>query len=314
MNPYYNQNFFSFFKVLFGRLGSILSGDVLQSDEIQIIVLALVALSGAIIGAFLVLKRMTMIANSLSHTLLIGIAFVFWISFHYGSEVSMTALMIASLVMAFITVGLTRFLINVLNLKEDAATGLVFTSLFSLGIIFVTLLTRSGHVGMESVVGNVDALVQADIQPVLIVAFLNVAIFTFLFKEFKLTSFDPLYARFLGFSPLFFDSVILALTALTLISSFRAVGVIMVLCFLTAPVLSARFFFKRLYSLILYAGFIGVATSIVAVALSRHLLSENNLAVSTSGLTVLLLALVFLIHSQWFLFYRSIRRKSPRLT
>lgn len=312
MNPYYDQNFFSFFKVLFSRIPALFLGEELQSDEIQIIVLSLVALSGALIGAFLVLKRMTMIANSLSHTLLIGIAFVFWFSFHFGSEVSMKALMIASLVMAFITVGLTKFLINILNLKEDAATGLVFTSLFSIGIIFVTLLTRSGHVGMESVVGNVDALIQADIQPVLIVSLLNIAIFTFLFKEFKLTSFDPLYARFLGFSPLFFDSIILALTALTLISSFRAVGVIMVLCFLTAPVLSARFFFKKLYSLILYAIFLGVSTSIISVALSRHLLSEFNLAISTSGLTVLFLTVVFFIHSQWFLYCRSFRKKLPQ--
>jgi len=298
MNPYYEQNFFSFFKVLLLRIPAIFSGAPLESDEIQIVVLSLVALSGALLGAFLVLKKMTMIANSLSHTLLIGIAFVFWLSFQYGSEVSMKALMIASLAMAFLTVGLTRFLINVLNLKEDAATGLVFTSLFSMGIIFVTLLTRSGHVGMESVVGNVDALIQADIQPVLIVSLINIAVFAILFKEFKLTSFDPLYAKFLGFPPLLFDSIILGLTALTLIASFRAVGVIMVLCFLTAPVLSARFYFKRLYSLILYAIFLGVATSIISVALSRHLLTEFNLAVSTSGLTVLLLALVFLIHCQ----------------
>ncbi|MFN4174339.1 MAG: metal ABC transporter permease [Parachlamydiaceae bacterium] len=99
-----------------------------------------------------------------------------------------------------------------------------------------------------------------------------------------------------------------------MISSFRAVGVIMVLCFLTAPVLSARFFFKRLYSLILYAGFLGVIISIVAVALSRHLLSINNLAVSTSGLTVLLLTLVFLIHALVFQLYKPRRTRSPQTT
>lgn len=312
MNPYYNENFFSFFKVLFSRLPALFTGSPLESDEIQIAVLSLVALSGALLGAFLVLKKMTMIANSLSHTLLIGVAFVFWLSFNYGGEVSLTALMIAALVMAFLTVGLTRFLIEVLHLKEDAATGLVFTSLFSLGIIFVTLLTRSGHVGMESVMGNVDALIQDDIKPVFFVTLLNIGVFGLLFKEFKLTSFDPLYAKFLGFSPLFFDSVILGLTALTLIASFRAVGVIMVLAFLTAPVLSARFFFKRLYSLILYAIFLGVGTSIAAVALSRHLLSEQGLAVSTSGLTVLLLSLVFLMHLGGYRYGRSSQKQVPQ--
>lgn len=301
MNPYYNLDFFSFMKVFFQRLMTLQIFDP-AADEIQIIVLSLVALSAVFTGTFLVLKKLTMLANSLSHTLLVGIAFVFWISFKEHGSISMGPLMIASLIMAFITVFLTRFMIQTLGLKEDAATGLVFTSLFALGLVMVNLLTRSSHVGIEAVMGNVDALQLADIFPIFLVTLLNATLFTLFFKGFKVVAFDPLFAEFLGFSILFFDYLLLSLTALSLISSFRAVGVLMVLAFLTAPVLAAKFHVKKLTHLICYAAFLGVITSLVAVALSRHLLTVRDLSVSTAGLAVILLAAIFVLHAAFKLF------------
>lgn len=305
MNPYFGQNFFSFWVVFFKRLFTF-DFFPLASDEVQMAVLALSALSSALIGTFLVLKKMTMVANSLSHTLLIGIAFVFWIYAGSGN-VPFWALMVAALFMAFITVGLIHFFINSLRLKEDAATGLVFTSLFAMGILFVTLLTRSGHVGVEAVTGNVDALTPQDLFPVFIIALVNTFVFFLFFRGFKLVAFDPLYAQFLGYRILLFDAVLLSLTALTLITSFRAIGVLMILAFLTAPILSGRLFIKRLAPLVLYSIFLGVFISLISVALARHLLTVYDLAVSTSGLTVLLLTIAFLLHVAAYYYKRKSR-------
>lgn len=300
MNPYYNQDFLSFLALFIKRVFTLEILN-LQPDEIQIVVLSLVAISAVLTGSFLVLKKLTMLANSLSHTLLVGIAFVFWFSLGSGEPVSMWALMAASLGMAFITVGLTRFMIYSLDLKEDAATGLVFTTLFALGLVCVNLLTRSSHVGIEAVTGNVDALQLADVMPIFWITCLNALIFFLFYKSFKIISFDPLYAQFLGFSILIFDYLLLSLTALSLIASFRAVGVLMVLAFITAPVLSARFIMKRLSHLIFYALFLGLVTSFLSVALSRHLLTVHSLSVSTAGLTVILLTIVFVLHAFYWL-------------
>ena len=85
------------------------------------------------------------------------------------------------------------------RLQEDASTGLVFTSLFAIGIALVTLLTRSAHLGTEVVMGNVDALQREDCVLVFIVLGLNIVLCTLFFKEYKMTTFDPGLAKALGF-------------------------------------------------------------------------------------------------------------------
>lgn len=81
-NPYHGQTFWGFFVELAKRLGALTTGqlsfDQLVSDEIQVFVLIGVAISSALVGTFLVLRRMTMLANSLSHTILMGIVLAFF--------------------------------------------------------------------------------------------------------------------------------------------------------------------------------------------------------------------------------------------
>ena len=81
MNPYWGQNFFGFFAVLFQRLTGQLPLSQLASDEVQLLVLMGVALATVLLGSFLTLKKMTMMANSLSHTTLLGIVIAYLIFF-----------------------------------------------------------------------------------------------------------------------------------------------------------------------------------------------------------------------------------------
>ncbi|NGX51657.1 MAG: hypothetical protein K1060chlam2_01530, partial [Chlamydiae bacterium] len=83
--------------------------------------------------------------------------------------------------------------------------------------------------------------------------------------------------------------------ALTAIGAFRAIGAFLFLAFLVAPVLTARFFVCRLKSLILLACGVGTAAVFISVALSRHLLTTYQMALSTSGLSSVILGLFFLI-------------------
>ena len=216
-NPYHGKNLWGFLLIFIQRIVGFFTGQLsfqdLASDEIQVFVLMGVAISSALVGTFLVLRRMTMLANSLSHTILMGIVFAYFLSMAPASAdseqgahaVSMQMLLLASLFMGLLTTFLTEFLTKTGKLQEDASTGIVFTSLFALGVILVTMLTRDAHIGTEAVMGNADALHRDDLFWVYVIAGLNLFLFILFFKEFKLTTFDPGLAYALGFSPLLFQ-------------------------------------------------------------------------------------------------------------
>lgn len=303
MNPYSGLTFFEFLAQLMIRFGQLITGQIsysqLVSDEIQVLVLMGVAASSALVGSFLVLRKMTMLANSLSHTILLGIVMAFVLtrddSLGHQHSLNIQVMLLASLVMGLLTAFLTEFLTNTVRLQEDASTGLVFTSLFALGIILVTVLTRNAHIGTEVVMGNVDALHIDDLKLIFIILFLNIFLFVLFFKEFKITTFDPALAKAFGFSTTFFNYLLMVQVSATSIGAFRAVGVLMVLAFITGPVLSARLLTHDLKRMLFLAVFLGVLASVIGVALSRHLLSAFGLAFSTGGLVVCVIIVIFLL-------------------
>jgi manganese/zinc/iron transport system permease protein len=193
-NPYWNSGFFEFFGILFSRAAEFLSGvEVMPaSDEIQLAVLSAVALSCGLLGPFLVLKRMTMFANSLSHTILLGIvlAFLFAARLWGGEMFSPSTLMLGSLVAALLTAAITEGLTRLFRLSEDASVGLVFSALFALGILLVTLYTRDVHLGVEAIMGNSDALQSGDFKFASLLAILNLAVFIVFYRQFKISAFS----------------------------------------------------------------------------------------------------------------------------
>ncbi len=296
-NPYYGQTFWGFLLLFFRRLGALLTGELsweqLASDEIQVLVLIGVAISSALVGTFLVLRRMTMLANALSHTILMGIVLAYFFMRLSGpleetghSFVPIEAMLVASLLMGFLTTFLTEFLTKTMKLQEEASVGLVFTSLFALGVILVTILSRDAHIGTEAVMGNADALHVQDLKWVYVIVALNLLLFIGFFKEFQLTTFDPGLAQALGFSSFFFNYLLMAQVSATTMVSFRAVGVLLVLAFMTGPPLAARLLTQRLKTLLVWAVGLGGLSCLLGVALTRHLLTVYGVALSTSGVVV----------------------------
>ena len=310
INPYWGQDFFGFFITLFKRITGSLPLDKLPSDEVQLLALIGISFACALIGVFLNLKKMTMLANSISHTVLLGIVLAYVITFSLSSEfnIDIQTLLLASLLTAFLTTFLTQLFTNVFKLQEDASIGLVFTTLFAIGVVLVTVFTRNLHIGIEAVMGNIDALDPHDLKLVGMVAGLDLLVIVLCFKEFKITAFDPALARSLGISPSIFGHLLMLLTAATCIGAFRAVGVLLVLAFLVGPVLMARLCTNHLKTLIWLACFLGIACSILGVALSRHFLSFYHVPLSTAGLVVTLMGLAYLVILAIFL--RSSRKST----
>ncbi len=280
-------------------MGAFAVGDLalkqLASDEIQVLALGGVAISSALVGSFLLLRRMIMLANSLSHTILVGIVLAFFLSSLKGqSGASMGLLLISALACSFFTVFLTEFLVKKARLQEDASTGLVFTTLFALGIILVTILTRNAHIGTEAVMGNADALHRSDLFWIAIVACCNALLIALFYKEYLLTTFDPGLASAIGISPLVFNYFLMGQVSFTTITSFRAVGVLLVLAFMTGPPLAARLWTNRLGWMLAAACAFGLAASLFGVALTRHILTTHGVALSTAGVVVCAILALYL--------------------
>lgn len=307
VNPYTGLGFFSFLWQFLVRMFQWATGQInacdFASDEVQILVLVGVATSSALVGTFLILKRMSMLANALSHTILLGIVVAYLMMLpnehgHYQS-LNITAMMMAAVVMGVITAFLTQFLTTVTRLQEDASTGIVFTTLFAIGIILVTLLTRNAHIGTEVVMGNVDALRLGDCRLVYTILAFNIVLFSLFFKEYKIVAFDSALARSLGISTFFFNYLLMVQVSATCIGAFRAVGVLMVLTFITGPVLAARLLTYDLRQLLSVSVGIGAISSIIGVAWSRHLLTYYGLALSTGGLVVCVIVALYVVLIAW---------------
>ncbi len=164
MSIYWGKSFFQFFVVFFSRIVPLIQGKVaLQPDEIQLISLSLVSAVCGLLGVFLVVRKMAMVANAITHTVLVGIMVVVIASFYItGAKINLMegginplTLLGASLVTSFLTMFLIDFFSNKLMAQRDVSIGLVFSFLFALGIILATIFTRSTHIGTDVITGNI---------------------------------------------------------------------------------------------------------------------------------------------------------------
>ena len=286
MNPYWDQTFFSFFWIFLKRIGS-----PLVADEIQILTLSCIAICCGILGPLLVLKKSTMLANSLSHTILLGLVITTLLT--TVSIPPLAHLLLGALISALLTAAATGLLTRYCRLQEDASIGLTFTVLFAVGILFVTLFTRDVHLGVEAVLGNVDLLRIDDLILSVSLVCANALLIFFFFWPLQIALFDFSFARAIGIRGTLFHGFLLFTTAATCIGAFRAVGVLLVLSFLVMPYLIARLFSNKLHLLLFLTPAIGVAVSFIGVALSRHFLTVMGIPLSTGGLIATVLALFY---------------------
>jgi manganese/zinc/iron transport system permease protein len=299
MNPYWGQSFWEFLLTLGKRVGKGLQGEIglqdLATDEVQILVLILIACSASLIGIFLILRRMTMLANALSHTILLGIVLTLLLFQNMTGTFDLKFLTVAALITGALTTFTTEWVHKGLRLQEDASIGLIFTTFFALGIIGVSLFFRHAHLGIETVMGNVDALHLEDLKLAFYLFLFNLVITGGLFQRYTLFTFDPHLARNFGLPLVFLGHLMMIQTAATAIGSFRALGVFLFLCLLVVPSLTARLFTSRLKGVIFIASLIGIGAAIFSVALSRHFLSVYQISFSTGGLMSITLGACFLI-------------------
>ena len=232
---------------------------------------SLVAISCGILGCFLVLRRLAMVGDAISHAILPGIVIAYLLS---GSRDSLVMLFGAALI-GLVTVFLIQWFQNS-GIPSDASIGVVFTALFSVGVILVSLYTRQIDLDLDCVLFGEIAFVpfdrlivgSVDIGPrafwgLLLCFLLEATIITLFYKQFKICSFDPALAAALGIPVAFFHYVLMGLVSVTTVASFESVGAILVVGLLVVPPATAYLLTDRLHVMILLSAFIGVLSTVL---------------------------------------------------
>ncbi len=295
LNTYTGKGFFEFFITLFQRVfsGQILAKGLL-SDELQLAVLGFVALSASLLGVLVTLRKKAMLANALSHTALVGVIAAFLIL--GGSfKLSLPVLGLAAFMSAALTVGASFALERFFSLRSEGAIGLAFTTLFSLGILLATLFTKSTHIGLETVMGNADALHSDDLAFSSALFLVCGSVIALFYHKLKITTFDSKFASILGFRTGFYEIIILGLLSAVVMGGFRCVGVVMVLAYLAIPPSIARLFCTRFHTSLIVSSVSALFSVFIGVALSRAALSNFALPLSTGGVCTCTLSVFFVL-------------------
>ncbi|TFE24260.1 metal ABC transporter permease [Cohnella luojiensis] len=231
---------------------------------------ALVASCCGILGCFLILRRMALVGDAISHSVLPGIVIAFLIS---GSRDSFFMLFGAAII-GFVTVFLIQMFQNS-GVQSDASIGVVFTSLFAVGVLLVSLNAKHVDLDLDCVLYGEIAYVQwnqisvagMEIGPKAvwllgITLFIIVAIIALFYKQFKLCAFDPALAAAIGIPVALFHYVLMGLVSMATVSSFESVGAILVVGLLIVPPATAYLLTDRLGMMIVLSLIIGVISSV----------------------------------------------------
>lgn len=287
--------------------------------EIQVIA-ALVAVSCALPGTFLVLRGMAMMSDAISHSILLGIVLAFFAT----GDLTSPFLVAAAALTGVLTVTLVELLNRTGLVREDAAIGLTFPALFSAGVILVSRYAGSIHLDTDAVLlgelafapFNRLVVLGYDIGPRALhmmagITVLNIMFVAVFFKELKLSAFDPGLAAVLGFSPGVLHYASMGLVSLTAVGSFDAVGSILVVALMIAPPATAYLLADRLSLMLLLSALLGAAGAVSGYWVAHVL--DASIAGSMASMSGLLFAAAYLAAPRRGLIPIILRRSRQRL-
>jgi manganese/zinc/iron transport system permease protein len=247
--------------------------------EIQLVGI-LVAIACALPGVFLVLRRMALMSDAISHTILLGIVLAFFIV----EDLNSPFLMLAATLSGVLTVLLVEILNKTRLVREDAAIGLVFPALFSIGVILISRYAGSIHLDTDAVLLGELAFVPFDRMLVFgrdigpraayiigAILLINVGFITLFYKELKLATFDAGLAAALGFMPGLIHYGLMTLVSITAVGAFDAVGSILVVGLMIGPPATAYLLTDRLPIMLLLSAGFGAMSAVSGYWLARWL-------------------------------------------
>jgi manganese/zinc/iron transport system permease protein len=287
--------------------------------EIQIIAI-ITAVACAIPGVFLILRRMSLMSDAISHAILLGIVLAFFVT----EDIASPLLILAAAATGVLTVSLVELLNKTRLVKEDAAIGLVFPVLFSIGVILISRYAGSVHLDIDAVllgelafapfnrliIGGLDVGPKA-IYVMGSILLLNLAFLFLFYKELKLATFDAGLAVALGFAPGLIHYGLMSVVSITAVGAFDAVGSILVVALMIAPPAAAYLLTDNLPRMIGLSA-LGGALSALSGYWVAHLL-DASIAGAMATMAGVLFGLTFLLAPQRGLVAIARRRSRQRI-
>jgi manganese/zinc/iron transport system permease protein len=292
--------------------------ELFTSESLTIMLIgAFVASACALVGCFLVLRKAAMLGDAISHAALPGIA----IAFIVMGDWSAIGMVIGASTFGLITVFLVGLLNRTKRLGQDASIGVVFPALFSIGVILIARYAGSVDLDLDCVLYGEIAYAPLDLWQVAGLSLgpralwvtgatllLNLGMVVLLYKELKVTSFDPALAAAIGISPLLIHYLLMAGVSVTVVSSFESVGAILVVAMLVVPPATAYLLTDRLATMLILSVVFGVLSSTVGYILATLIDSSIAGAMATAAGFFFLSALLF--SPKQGIIARTIRRQS----
>ena len=250
----------------------------------------LLGISCGVLGSFIVVRRMALFGDTLSHAVLPGVA----LGFLWNMSKDPVAIFVGATVAGLAGGAVVTLITQTTRLKEDTALGLVLASFFAAGICLLTRIQKistASKGGLDAYLfGQAASLGKDDVILMGVITVVAVLLVTFFYKELLLTSFDAAFAKAVGFPVAIIHYCLMLLLAFSVVIALQAVGVVLVSAMLITPAAAAYLLTDRMHVMLLLASVFGVAAGAAGAFFS--FLSTN---LPTGPLMVMGASLVFVL-------------------
>lgn len=250
----------------------------------------LISITCAVLGVYVVLRRMAFIGDAVSHTTLPGLVIAY---------LNQWNLLIGAVLAAVTTAIGIGWLSQRQHLREDTAIGIMFTGMFALGIVLISTV-NSYRDFSHMLFGNILGVTTADLISMAVVAMLVLGVLALLHKELMLASVDPSHARSIGLNPSGLRYVLLVLLAFAVVAGIQAVGVVLTSALLVTPAATAALLTRRLIPMMIIASAIACLSSVIGLYLSFYMSisSGGAIVLTCTGIFTLIFVIKLMLPAQ----------------
>jgi manganese/iron transport system permease protein/iron/zinc/copper transport system permease protein len=259
----------------------------------------------SVVGCLVILRRMAFLGDALSHAMIAGVASGYlFMKVLFNTEAHAPSMLLGSLIAAVVTVASIGFVSRVSRVKEDTAIGIMYTGVFAAGVVLVSIFRNYIHIDLvHFIMGDVLGVADQDLWVAAIAAALVLSVIVLFYRQFQLTSFDPVMAASIGMPVVLIDYALTTCVSLVVVSAVSMVGVILVVGLLITPAATAYLLCDRLDRMMILAAVFGVTSVIGGLYLCIWLDSSGGGAVmlfcTFQFLVVLIMAPRYGLLSNW---------------
>ncbi|WP_341266807.1 metal ABC transporter permease [Candidatus Phytoplasma fraxini] len=264
---------------------------ILESFEIDtFLILILCSISLANLGVFLIYKKVSMVVDAISHSVLLGIVLAYLLV----NDLDSPFLIIGATLVGVCTAYLIELISKNKKISKGSAIGLVFTFFFSIAIIIISKFIRNIHIDTDAVfLGNIELSEASILYKIIPILILNLFFVSIFYKELKIFIFDPHLSNVLGFSSVIINYILMALVSLTAVISFDVVGSVMVIACMIGPAATATILTQRLFNCWLLSLWLAFISASLGYYLGIYLDLPVSGMISVVILSIFVIVLVF---------------------